>query len=260
MVNRKILYGYQIENGEITRCKSEQRVVEQIYRLYRNAWSYQKIADCLNDSHIPFSRGTPLWNKHKVKRLLENPRYIGENGYPALIEQKLYEDVQESIRSKAEKYAHQNNNNPVNRVKAMLRCAACGGRLLGVSGQRKEKGMLHLKCEKCGTAIIVGQQDLLCEVSRKLHNHTDMTPEAYIPSAEVIRLTNRVNRELEQPEDSGQTIDLIMKAAAARYDCCTITLQDTKRNRLTEVDWKHFGQAVSYITISADNDVTLYFQ
>lgn len=81
-----------------------------------------------------------------------------------------------------------------------------------------------------------------------------------MPSAEVIRLTNLVNRQLEKPEDPEQVIALIMKAAAARYDCCTIALQDRKRNRLTEVDWKHFGQAVSYITISAENDVTLYFQ
>ena len=259
MVNRKILYGYKIESGSITICEEERWMVEQIFQWYLEDQSYQKIADALNASHTPFSKDAPLWNKHKVKRLLENPRYTGKNGYPVLVIGNVFQAVQEKIQAKADSYAH-NNVNPVNRLKPMLRCSVCNGRLLGASGQRKEEGVLRLKCERCGAAVAIGQWELMREVVWGWKNQESTEPETYAPSAEVIRLTNLVNRQLEQPEDPEQVIALIMKAAAARYDCCTIALQDRKRNRLTEVDWKHFGQAVSYITISAENDVTLYFQ
>ena len=89
MVNRKILYGYKIESGSITICEEERRAVEQIFQWYLEDQSYQKIADTLNASNTPFSKEAPLWNKHKVKRLLENPRYTGQDGYPVVLCQDL---------------------------------------------------------------------------------------------------------------------------------------------------------------------------
>ena len=77
MTNRKNLYGYRIENGEMTVVPEEKAVVERIAGLYLAGASYQTIADSLNNVSTPFSPQAPLWNMHKVKRLLENPRYTG---------------------------------------------------------------------------------------------------------------------------------------------------------------------------------------
>ena len=80
MTNRKILYGYQIQRGELVVRPQEAVVAKRIVTLYMDGLSYQKIADALNADDIPFSEEAPLWNKHKVKRLLENPRYTGVDG------------------------------------------------------------------------------------------------------------------------------------------------------------------------------------
>ena len=80
MSKRKLLYGYQIQNGELTVVKAEAAVVARVASLYLEGLSYQKLADLLNQEHIPFSKEVPVWDKHKVKRLLENPRYTGQNG------------------------------------------------------------------------------------------------------------------------------------------------------------------------------------
>ena len=82
MSKRKILYGYQNQNGEITVVEDEALVVRRVFSLYLGELSYQKISDTLNGEKIPFCREAPVWNKHKVKRLLENPRYAGQTGYP----------------------------------------------------------------------------------------------------------------------------------------------------------------------------------
>ena len=71
MINRKILYGYQIQNGEITVVEDEALVVRRVFSLYLGGLSYQRISDTLNGEEIPFCREAPLWNKHKVKRLLK---------------------------------------------------------------------------------------------------------------------------------------------------------------------------------------------
>lgn len=78
MINRKILYGYRIRNGILEIAPEEQQAVERIFTLYNAGASYQGISDALNQGNIPYSQEVPLWNKHKVKRLLENPRYSPE--------------------------------------------------------------------------------------------------------------------------------------------------------------------------------------
>ena len=83
MINRKILYGYRIRNGILEIVPEEQQTVKRIFTLYNAGASYQGISDALNQGNIPYSQEVPLWNKHKVKRLLENPRYTGQDDYPA---------------------------------------------------------------------------------------------------------------------------------------------------------------------------------
>ena len=104
MTNRKILYGYQIQYGELAIVPQEAETVRRIATLYLNGLSYQKISDILNHDAVPFSAEVPLWNKHKVKRLLENPRYTGADGYPAVMEQDVFDTIQRIIQEKTSNY------------------------------------------------------------------------------------------------------------------------------------------------------------
>ena len=65
MTNRKILYGYQIQHGELAIVPQEAEVVQRVSALYLDGLSYQRISDILNSDGFPFSAETPLWNKHK---------------------------------------------------------------------------------------------------------------------------------------------------------------------------------------------------
>ena len=103
MSKRKLLYGYQIQNGELTVVKAEASVVARVASLYLEGLSYQKLADLLNQEHIPFSKEVPVWDKHKVKRLLENPRYTGQNGYPGILDTETFQCVQSRIQEKTAK-------------------------------------------------------------------------------------------------------------------------------------------------------------
>ena len=100
MSKRKLLYGYQIQNGELTVVEAEASVVARVASLYLEGLSYQKLADLLNQEHILFSKEVPVWDKHKVKRLLENPRYIGQNGYPGILDTETFQAFKAASRRK----------------------------------------------------------------------------------------------------------------------------------------------------------------
>ena len=259
MSNRKILYGYQIQRGDLVTVPQETETVQRITTLYLNGLSYQKISDTLNGDGIPFSEEAPLWNKHKVKRLLENPRYTGVDGYPTIIEQETFDTIQSMIRGKTANRTKVEKR-PVQRLKEYLRCGSCHGRLLGVGGKNQRRDTLYLRCEHCGTLVTIADSDLLTEVGRQIAEHDALPEGPYTPSSEVVRLTNAINRELERPDKPEDVVALVLQGVSARYDCCSVPTEYDTLSRLTEVDFKHFGRAVSHIVIAEDSSVTIQFK
>lgn len=258
MTKRKILYGYQIQNGMLTVLEKESIVVRQIATLYMEGLSYLKIAESLNGNSIPYSSEAPLWNKHKVKRLLENPRYTGADGYPAIIDSEVFRAIQHKIQSKTEGCV-KTERRPALLLKEYLRCV-CGGELQRTAGANRKKDMLYLKCGTCGKRFTISDTDLLSDISRQMARHNESTAESYIPSSEVIRLANAVNRALEHPKQPEDTAALILQGISARYDCCQLPAKEEPLQCPEKVDFKRFKQTVSYITISEENTITVYFK
>ena len=80
------------------------------------------------------------------------------------------------------------------------------------------------------------------------------------PSAEVIRLSNAINRGLEQPDSPEAVMALILQGAAARYDCCPEPISEYENfDHLPKADWNHFRRVVSYITITQEHIITVQF-
>lgn len=259
MSNRKILYGYQIQYGELAVIPQEAEIVRRIATLYLNGLSYQKISDILNHDAVQFSTEAPLWNKHKVKRLLENPRYTGADGYPTIMAQDDFDNVQRIIQEKTSNYTKAENR-PAQRLKEYLRCGNCGGRLLGMGGKGQRRDTLYLRCEHCKMLVTLSDTNLMNEISRQMAEHDAPTEETYVPSADTVRLTNAINRGLEHPDKPEDVVSLILQGVSARYDCCPAPTESETFNRPAEVDFKSFGQAVSHITITGENIVTVYFK
>jgi DNA-directed RNA polymerase subunit RPC12/RpoP len=258
MSYRKILYGYQIQYGELAVVPREAETVRRIATLYLNGLSYQKISSVLNQEAIPFSVEAPLWNKHKVKRLLENPRYTGADGYPPIVDRDDFDTIQSMIQEKTSNCAKAEER-PALRLKKYLRCGNCGGRLLGMGRHGQRRNSLYLRCERCDMPVTIPDDDLLNEVSRQMAEHGRPAVETYSPSADTIRLTNAINRGLERPVKPEETVSLILQGIAARYDCCPAPTESESINRPTEVNFRSFGQAVSHITITGENTIALHF-
>lgn len=87
MGNRKLPFGYKMEMGEIVLHPQEAKLVEQIFRQYIAGGTYGTLVAGLRDQPISYDEGK-IWNKNMVARILEDSRYTGENGYPAIIQEE----------------------------------------------------------------------------------------------------------------------------------------------------------------------------
>lgn len=220
---------------------------------------YQAISDALNRQSIPYCREVPLWNKHKVKRLLENPRYTGKEGYPILVEADIFQAAQEKTAEKNARKQSHGEKPAIARLTPYFRCT-CGGKMTRLGGGWQNSGKLYLRCEGCGNTAVMDMDATVNGIVRQFRDHEQPSCTAYTPSAEVMRLDNAINRGLEQPDSPEAVMALILQGAAARYACCPEPSAESEpSDSLTEADWRRFQRTVSHITISQDAEVTLIF-
>ena len=95
--NRNIPFGYCVINGQYAINEKEAEAVRKIFEEYINGKSLKTIAA---EMQIPYNSGKAVWNKNMVCRVLENSKYLGENGFPKII---LKEDFEQAARIKAER-------------------------------------------------------------------------------------------------------------------------------------------------------------
>lgn len=247
MTNRKILYGYIVQGGQYILHSEESLVVRRVFSDYTLGLSYQKISDSLNHDQIPYSPEDTLWNKHKVKRLLENERYIGDEHYPPIVEKETFAEVRTLI--------HEKSNPRTSKTPAaitdlfpLLRCSDCHERIETIW---EDSDSLRLRCEHCDTAILLSANQLLRVTARQTAIHKEQGEIAYEPSGELIKFSNEINRKLEQDTDPTEVIELILKGVAIRYDCCTIHAPALETGQNNDIE---------RITIYPDGQITVAFK
>lgn len=86
--NRSIPFGYCVINGEYALNTAESEMVKKIFVDYIGGKSMKTI---ITEMTMPYIIGKRTWNKNMIYRLLENKKYIGENGYPQIVTKHEFE-------------------------------------------------------------------------------------------------------------------------------------------------------------------------
>ncbi len=218
---RKIPFGYVVQNGEIAINHDEATVVQTIYAMYRSGCSYSRIAAEMERQGICYHAHTPQWNKNMVKRILENPRYLGQHGFPPLVSEEDSRAVRRH-RAKKTRYAPCPVSIPPIRKKAV--CGLCGGRMA------RDTKNLHPRwlCQnpQCGHRSNIKDDELQKQVELRLqklaHSSHLLARAPNLPqcalSPEVRRLQNELTHALNRGDvDMEYMKAMIFAAAAGQY-------------------------------------------
>ena len=88
--NRNIPFGYCVINGKYALNICESEAVKKIFSDYIGGKSLKTIAA---EMQIQYNANKIAWNKNMVSRVLENRKYIGENGYPQIVTEEEFEQA-----------------------------------------------------------------------------------------------------------------------------------------------------------------------
>ena len=227
---RTIPYGYAVQNGKNIPHTAESKIVRRIFKDYLGGKSLLKIAQALTAENIEFLPGRHDWNKNRIKRIIEDIRYIGTDTYPSIVSEDMIHKVKALKNERStvkDSNNHQGNKseNPF-RLPCSVECF-CGIIMKRRHDIRRKTSQELWNCQNpdCKRVVNINDDDLLAKLTELLNLLIDNPsliytelPDDTEPPLEVKRLNNEVVRQLDGLEfDKSQLKADIFSLADEKY-------------------------------------------
>ena len=231
-----------MQKGEIVEEPTESQAVKDIFNLYLNGKSMSEIARQMSISQISYNGITFDWNKNMVKRILENEKYLGKDGYPVLIDNETFNHANARKKSKATSVNEISEELQI--IRSLTYCKECGHRLSRIGGntQTDKWDCRNPECSRFNYRLTDNMiKDILLHILNAVIANpdlldTDSEISAYTTNIKVKCQQNEINRLMDNPEiDSEKVKTEILRLAELKYDCCTYDESPQKTEYLKEL-------------------------
>ncbi len=240
--NRNIPFGYTMQKGEIVEELTESPAIRYIFKLYLDGRSMSEIARQMSISQISYNGITFDWNKNMVKRILENEKYLGKDGYTALIDSETF--YRANARKKSKATSVNEISEELKIIRSLTYCTECGNRLSRIGGntQTDKWDCRNPECSRFNYRLTDNMiKDILLHILNAVIANpdllnTDSEISGYEPGIEVKCKQNEVNRLMDNPQiDTEKAKTEILKLAELKYECCTYDEGPQKTEYLKEL-------------------------
>ena len=218
---RKTPFGYTIRDGLIQPHPQEADAVRYIFGQYQAGASLLTIAEDMTKRGPRYHQHTPEWNKHMVKRILENAKYVGAGGYPRLVPDGDFSAAQ---GQRGERNTYAPLPTEIRPIQAKVVCGLCGARLR--RGHRTH-GRVYWRCQnpECGQNIAISDgvlaglvDERLRELAQSPHLLTAPEPQQTGVDMDAVRLQNELTMALNRGNETPAYIkSLALAVTAQRY-------------------------------------------
>ena len=273
MKNRTIPFGYQYENGVLAINPPEAHTVQKVFTAYLSGEPLSKIAAHLTAKLVEYLPGYWKWDKARVKRLLDNAKYIGNGEYPSIIKEKDFQMAHQK------KESANTNRQPVDEdiklFKGLTYCHHCGTPMVRRMDSRIENPVTW-KCPQCGYFFPLPDEEFKRRVfllQKKLADKPLLAEkeedEIQVTSMEARRLTNEIFRKLGSGNFSeDELVNLALQCAAKNYEAISSARHITERltatllhtGPLSAFDRELFQRTVSEIHFTRKGEILLKLQ
>lgn len=273
MRNRNIPFGYRYQNGVLAVHPQESQTVRAVFAAYLSGEPLSKIAAHLTAKLVEYLPGRWQWDKARVKRILDNNKYMGEGDFPQIITNKEFQMAHQK------KENSNTNCQPVDEdiklFKGLTHCHHCGGPMV----RRMDSHMEHpvtWKCPACDYFLPLPDAEFKQRVfllQKKLAGKPLLAEkeedEIPVASMEARRLTNEIYRKLDSGNFSeDELVDLALQCGLKNYEAITSARHITERltatllhaGPLSAFDRELFQRTVSEIHLTRKGEILLKLQ
>lgn len=289
LIQWHIPMGYKVRDGSITVYEEHRELVNRIFQAYDSGESAAGIARQLKTEGIKNAKGKVSWSHAGIGKILENRQYLGTEYYPRIINEDLFERVQErreQVRIKRGSGKYRPGKNERNLFGGILVCAACGREYSYIQPHNKMRsgGSAKWQCinyyyrkktDCAGGNLTDEQVKKLCVsvINMVIQNRNLICRKEQEISNLSIRYSEQGQSLKQKKEDRSRTtedvIKIIYKKAEERYR--TLEIRDTDyrtkemeqaldgREELKEFDEELYRKLIGKIVVFKDGFVKVVF-
>ncbi len=194
------------------------------------------------------------WNKARIMRIIEDSRYMGGNGYPALIDEDTYTGLQQRKADK-NKLKGLDRQADIYQLSVPVHCPQCGSEMIRRQDTRLKCHQRWIcKDKECHTLIEISDRSLIEQV-RELLNQVirhpqilrEMAAPVSEPPIEIRKLENEIGRTLDASSiDADSLKKKMMECLSLKYK--NIPSERNTANRLR----MDFATAKPFAVFSAE--------
>ncbi len=196
---RNVVFGYCYKDGELIIHPTEFKVVQDIFNEYVNGKTLLEIATTLKNRKVEYLPNQYEWNKTRVMRIIENEHYLGDEKYPSIISQTLYNKANETKQSKSRQNRLDNKDSQF-KIPIPIKCAKCNSIMFRrIDSRQKNPIRWVCKSKDCDVSIPISDNEFQKRITETL-NYIIANPNMIvIPSKTLNEKDNnlfKVNNEI----------------------------------------------------------------
>lgn len=273
MSNRYIPYGYKFEAGQPIPHPDESKIVQEIFAHYSAGDSLKVIAEDLTYRQVEYSPGKTSWDKARIKRILENSRYIGSDEYPALISKEQF--VAANLKKEQTNTNKLTIDDDIKLFKELTVCARCGKKITRRTDSRLAEPV-SWKCSECGWSVSLsddGFKSQVISIMNALIDNPDIAAPNEPPQETIYLENKRLLNEFHRTLDGGQAseddlIKMVFQIGTANYQAidsqeaitARLAADYTKAEPLSTFQRELFQRTVRRLHLAADGTLSIELQ
>jgi len=223
--NRYIPYGYTMENGDIVIEQNEAKTIRYIFETYIAGATLKDIADRLTAQQVVYSEKKTEWNKARVMRILDNVKYLGDETFPQIIDERLFAEASRQ-KTARQKTTPADSEQEIHVLKGYIVCGKCGCVMKRrVEKKCKYKERWYCSNPECDNNVHIRDTVILKKVQTLTMRmvEDDYTPEERkMPStdtSDTLRIKSELEDELSRPNINAQrALELCIELVQTQYE------------------------------------------
>lgn len=215
---RNVPYGYTYVDGELVLHPQESVIVSVIFQQYLAGKSLLKISEDLNEKGIEYRKGITNWNKARLKRIIEDERYLGKDAYPNIISKDTYQKAQE-LKNIKNTQKNIDKKATIFQINVPIRCPNCHNKMCRKFDHRfKNKVKWRCQSKICETLILKEDVELVQDITELLN--------------EVIAKPEKLQIPIETKCEQSGNLRILDNEIARMYDSIDIDKEELQKKLL----------------------------
>lgn len=215
---RNVPYGYTYVDGELVLHPQESVIVSVIFQQYLAGKSLLKISEDLNGKGIEYRKGITNWNKARLKRIIEDERYLGKDAYPNIISKDTYQKAQE-LKNAKNTQKNIDKKAAIFQINVPIRCPNCHNKMCRKFDHRfKNKVKWRCQSKICETLILKEDVELVQDITELLN--------------EVIAKPEKLQVPIEIKYEQSGNLRILDNEIAQMYDSININKEELQKKLL----------------------------